>query len=58
MEIVKSCSTCEHRKGSDCMLSGYHIKDERRYPTVCGTKFEGWVKRLSLIERIKFIIRG
>lgn len=54
---VKSCSTCEHRKGggeySWCMLSGYFTKIERKTPTVCGVEFSGWVARRGIFLRIK-----
>lgn len=53
----KSCSTCEHRSGTmyfgKCMLSGFYLTVERQYPTVCGKDFQGWVKRRSLVQRLK-----
>lgn len=51
--IPRNCGTCAHKKGSDCMLSGYHILAERTYPTKCGIDFKGWRKRLGFIDRVK-----
>ena len=56
--IPRTCSTCAHKSGSKCMLSGYYAKTERTYPTVCGRNFEGWEKRLGFIQRIKFWLYG
>lgn len=59
---IKSCSTCEHRKGFSefalCLLSGHFCSVERRHPTRCGEDFNGWQKRLSIFERLKFILVG
>ena len=62
-KIVKSCSTCEHRNTlgapfDRCALSGYPCAVERKTPTECGKNFDGWVKRLGFLERIKFWVIG
>lgn len=40
------------------MLSGYDTVVERRYPTICGIGFRGWVQRPGLIARIRGWIYG
>ena len=52
MSDPKSCSTCEHRNGNKCQLSGFYMNTERMYPTVCGQDFRGWVPRLGLYQRL------
>lgn len=52
----KSCSTCEHRSFGKCMLSGFYLTVERQFPTECGRDFQGWVKRRSLIQRLKDLV--
>lgn len=49
----RNCSTCAHLSGNTCLLSGFDHVIERKYPTVCGQKFQGWVQREPLIGRIK-----
>lgn len=49
----RTCSTCAHRAGSWCNLSGYYREIERKYPSRCGAGFEGWVPRESLLVRLK-----
>lgn len=56
--IPRTCSTCAHEKDSRCMLSGYHTTTERAYPRVCGRNFEGWEKRLGVIDRLKYWLYG
>jgi len=60
MSIVKSCSTCEHRTGltNNCSLSGFYCSTERRYPTKCGQDYDGWVQRLGIFQRIRFVFTG
>ena len=36
-----------------CMLSGFYIETERKYPTICGVDFNGWQQRESLLRRVK-----
>ncbi len=36
-----------------CMLSGYYIETERKYPTVCGRNFEKWTQREPLLRRVQ-----
>jgi hypothetical protein len=36
-----------------CSLSGYFAETERKYPTVCGRDFKGWVQRESLLRRLQ-----
>jgi hypothetical protein len=56
--IPHTCSTCAHKRFSKCLLSGFYIEVERSHPTVCGRNFEGWKRKLGLIERIKFWLYG
>ena len=60
--VVRNCLTCGHRKGGfdygKCMLSGYYCAIERRYPTMCGDNFDGWIprpKRKGLKQWLKSI---
>lgn len=45
----RTCKNCGHRVGemgnAKCMLSGYYCNTERKYPTVCGEDFHGWIPR-------------
>ena len=50
-EIPKTCSTCAHKKGDKCMLSGYYAETERKYPTLCGVDFSGWTQKLGIIDK-------
>jgi hypothetical protein len=38
------------------MLSGFYLTTERQFPTACGKDFQGWVKRRSLIQRLKDLV--
>lgn len=53
----RTCATCAHRNGwmtwARCSLSGYFAETERKYPTVCGMDFKGWVQRESLLRRLQ-----
>ena len=54
----RTCSTCAHRSGSigffrRCMLSGYYIETERKFPSVCGADFRGWQQREPLLRRVQ-----
>lgn len=53
----RTCATCAHRNGpmkfGTCMLSGFFIETERRYPSVCGAGFENWTKREPLLRRLR-----
>ena len=42
---TRTCQSCGHRRRNKCMLSGYHCITERRIPSRCGRKFEGWIPR-------------
>lgn len=57
-ERPKTCATCAHNSGGlpygKCMLSGYSMRVERQYPTLCGVDFKGWVQREPLLARFKF----
>lgn len=57
-EIPKSCSTCEHRDGHKCNLSGFNLTTERKYPTTCGEDFRGWRPRMGIKDRIIFWFHG
>jgi hypothetical protein len=43
--ICRTCSTCGHKLNNMCMLGGYAIIYERRYPTKCGQNFENWTPK-------------
>ena len=53
----RTCGTCAHRSGGmifgRCMLSGFYIETERKYPTICGVDFKGWQQREPLLRRVK-----
>jgi hypothetical protein len=57
-DIPKSCSTCEHRSGARCGLSGNFREIERKYPDACGRDFAGWVLRIGFFRRVKFLLLG
>lgn len=53
----RTCETCAHRSGGmlygKCMLSGFFVETERKFPMACGKDFEGWIQRESLLQRFK-----
>jgi hypothetical protein len=59
---VRTCATCAHRSGSVdsgvCILSGYYITTERKYPSTCGAQFEGWAPKESLLFRVRAWLIG
>ncbi len=52
----RTCSTCGHKKGSICMLSGYYVTTERMYPTACGQNFEKWIAKPPKIGLKKMLL--
>ena len=53
-ERPKTCSTCAHRHWDRCLLSGFYLEIERKFPVVCGAQFSGWVQREPLLKRFQF----
>jgi hypothetical protein len=51
-QLPKTCATCAHKQFTTCMLSGYSVTTERKYPSVCKSDFSGWVPRMPLLKRI------
>ena len=49
----RTCRTRAHRSLDRCNFSGFYIEVERKYPSRCGTGFEGWFPRESLFVRLK-----
>jgi hypothetical protein len=41
--MLKNCTTCAHRKGNLCVLTGYVWITQRRWPdSICNEKLSGW----------------
>ena len=58
---IRTCKTCGHKKRDKCMLSGYYIETERKYPTKCGTNFDGWIQsppKIGIFKAIKHFFVG
>jgi len=53
---IRTCSTCGHKKGSTCMVSGVTCTVERQYPTRCGLDFENWTPRPKRIGFKKWLL--
>lgn len=55
--MVKSCLTCDHRKGDvkfgHCSAAGIYCTVERQYNNVCSKDFStGWVQRRPFLYRL------
>ena len=53
--MPRTCNTCGHKDGSKCNLGGFQIETERKYPTLCGLDFHGWIpkpQKIGLKKRL------